>query len=474
MMKRKERSFRVRVPASALSRITRLLPLIVLIGIPLSAAAGTQAPAAPAGLSLYGQSWAVVVGVDRFKQRTVSRLNYAANDARSVAKALVPLGFPEKNITVLLNEQATRGEIERVLSSAIRRAAGPNDRLVIFFATHGVTLSLPGGGEEGYLLPHDGDPDDLPLTALAMQQLKQIGQRIAAKHILIAVDACYGGLSLLRAQAPSVVDRRYLELVGRSRVMQVLTAGRKDEPVIEERGHGVFTRALLDGLEGHADENRDGLITLSELGAWMHPRVAQASDYKQDMQWGSLDGEGQFVFVLAPAPPAPVTLAPARPPAEVPRVPPPPRPSGPPVAPAPVAPAPAPPPVIAAIPPAKGPGDALVGTWEGSINSEFSRGTVRLVITRSGDGLEGTLVLGSVTAEGRTFGVGLPESLALSRHIGSRLLTRVRITDRVVGFVVAGPPEDLAVDAELSRNGRALTGATRTGGFTYELRLQRK
>jgi hypothetical protein len=50
----------------------------------------------------------------------------------------------------------------------------------------------------------------------------------------------------------------------------------------------------------------------------------------------------------------------------------------------------------------------------------------------------------------------------------------VRITDRVVGFVVAGPPEDLAVNAELSRNGRALTGATRTGGFTYELRLQRK
>lgn len=464
-----------------LSRITLLIPLIVLIGIPLGAAAGTQAPAAPPAPSLYGQSWAVVVGVDRFKQRTVSRLNYAANDARSVAKALVPLGFPEKNITMLLNEQATRSEIERVLSSAIRRAAGPNDRLVIFFATHGVTLSLPGGGEEGYLLPHDGDPDDLPFTALAMQQLKQIGQRIAAKHILIAVDACYGGLSLLRAQAPSVVDRRYLELVGRSRVMQVLTAGRRDEPVIEDRGHGVFTRALLDGLEGHADENRDGLITLSELGAWMHPRVAQASDYKQDMQWGSLDGEGQFVFVLPPAPPSPpspVTPAPARPPADAPRVPPP-RPSVPPVAPAPmppapVAPAPAPPPTIAAIPPAKGPGDALVGTWEGTITSEFSRGMVRLVITRSGEGLEGTLVLSNVTAEGRAFGVGLPESLALSRHIGSRLLTRLRISDRVVGFVATGPPEDLAVNAELSRNGRGLTGATRTGGYTYELRLQRK
>jgi hypothetical protein len=445
-------------------RLPALIAVVVAVGL-LCGAASAQAPADGA---LYGQSWAVVVGVDRFKHRTVSRLNYAANDARSVAKALVPLGFPEKNITMLLDEQATRGAIERVLSSVIRRAAGPNDRLVIFFATHGLTLSLPGGGEEGYLLPHDGDPEDLPLTALAMQQLKQIGQRIPAKHILIAVDACYGGFSLLRAQAPAVTDRRYLELVGRSRVMQVLAAGRKDEPVIEERGHGVFTRKLIDGLEGHADDNRDGLITLSELGAWMHPRVAQASDYKQDMQWGSLDGEGQFVFVLPPRPGPPVAVAPAPPPSDAPRAPQPPAPAVP-------APAPAPPPAVAALPPAPGPGDVLVGTWEGSITSQWSRGAVRLVITRRGDDLEGTLVLGSVTAEGRgSIGVGLPETLALSQHAGAHPVRRVRITGRAVGFVAAGAPEDLAVDGELSRNGRVLTGSTRAGGFAYDLRLQRK
>lgn len=78
-----------------------------------------------------------------------------------------------------------------------------------------------------------------------------------------------GGYSLVRAHTPPVVDRRYLELVGRSRVIQVLTAGRKNQPVIEDQGHGVFTRKLLDGLAGHADENQDGLITLAELAAWI-------------------------------------------------------------------------------------------------------------------------------------------------------------------------------------------------------------
>jgi hypothetical protein len=258
------------------------------------------APSVPGhpGLALYAQSWAVVVGVDRFRDRGISRLQYAVNDARAVALALKGLGFPAENITLLLDERATRAEVERVLSSTIRRATGPQDRLLVFFATHGVTVPLPGGGEEGYLLLHDSDPNDLPLTALGMNQFKQIGQRIPAKHIFVAVDACYGGYSLMRATAPPALDRRYLELIAQSRVIQVMTAGKRDQPVVEELGHGVFTRKLLDGLAGHADENRDGIVTVGELAAWMHPRVAQASDYKQDMQWGTLDGEGQVVFVL--------------------------------------------------------------------------------------------------------------------------------------------------------------------------------
>jgi formylglycine-generating enzyme required for sulfatase activity len=71
--------------------------------------------------------------------------------------------------------------------------------------------------------------------------------------------------------------------------------------VLEEQGHGVFTHKLLDGLQGHADTNGDGIITGTELAAWMHPRVAQASDNKQDMQFGNLDGEGQFFFLLPQA-----------------------------------------------------------------------------------------------------------------------------------------------------------------------------
>lgn len=452
-------------------------------------------PAAPGLEEAYQRSWAVVVGVDRFRDRRIPPLAYAVNDARSVAQALGPLGFPADNIIVLVNEDASRAGIERVLSRVVRRASGPNDRLLIFFAMHGVTAPLPHGGEEGYLLPHDADIDDLPLTALSMQQLKQIGQRIPAKHILIAVDACYGGYSLVRSQAPPIADRRYLDLVLRSRAIQVLTAGRRDQPVIEEQGHGVFTRTLLNGLAGHADENGDGLITAAELGAWMHPRVAQRSDYKQDMQWGTLDGEGQFVFVLpgaAPSTSAPLGAPPSRPTAAPPApavasttspAPVPPRPTPTPAAsepPAPPAPAPAKTPAapaaptpdtrVAAIPPDPRL-DVVVGTWEGLMSTRLSEALVHLVLGREGSALDGKLLLSSVRNTGSGT-VGFDESFALQRRAGETTLSGVDLSGR--RLFARTDDRTLVVDLRLSKDSRNLQGTISADGTIYSVFLRRR
>lgn len=137
-------------------------------------------PLASAG-TLYRNSWAVVAGVNEFQNPKVSRLNYAANDANSAAQALQALGLPSGNITSLLNRQATRSEIERVLSSVLHRRAGPQDRVVVFCSTHGVILSVPGGGEERYLLRCDTNPDDLPLPAFSIPQIKLLGQRLPTR-----------------------------------------------------------------------------------------------------------------------------------------------------------------------------------------------------------------------------------------------------------------------------------------------------
>jgi hypothetical protein len=459
---------------------------------------------------VYTNSWAVVVGVDRFRSARIPPLSYAVNDARSIARALLPLGFRSENIHVLVNEEATRGAIERVLSSVVRRAAKPDDRLFVFFATHGLTMVLPHGGEEGYLLGHDSDPDDLPLTAISMQALKQIGQRIPAKHILVAVDACYSGFSLVRASPPATVDQRYLDLVLRSRAIQILTAGRRDQPVIEDQGHGVFTRTLLAGLAGHADQDGDAIITAAELGAWMHPRVAQASGFKQDMQWGSLDGEGQFVF-LVPRPAAPAETAAtaatrgvtppeavrrSESPAPVASAPTP----APPAAPAPAAPAatspvsapvapeappvvpvrPAAPEIARSSPPervapltpppaAHGP---LLGRWEGALWGDAgTNATAVLTLAAGASGLEGSLGLHGVHSR-LAASLGHDEILMLLRHAGPTRFDAVAVQG---GWVSArGAGDVVRLEAQLSKDGRVLRGTTTVEGIAYGVELRRK
>ena len=260
-------------------------------GGPVASAQSRGAPRVPP--ALYPNSWALVVGINRYQN--APGLAYAVADARSVADALPALGFPRENIRLLLNEQATKAGIETTLYRGFPKM-GPDDRLLVFFAGHGETLAIRGG-EEGYLLPADADADALPLTAIPMDDLKRISQRLKAKHYLFIMDACFSGFAATRDVAPGRPTDDYLAVALREPVVQVITAGRKGERAIEDGGHGLFTRRLLDGLRGLADPDGRGIITAAQLAAWLEPRVVRDSKGKMTPQYGKLDGEGQFVFV---------------------------------------------------------------------------------------------------------------------------------------------------------------------------------
>jgi formylglycine-generating enzyme required for sulfatase activity len=279
--------------------------LALLVGLALASGAGSALAQGGAG-GLYPNSWALVIGVDAYQK--APRLQYATADARSVAELLPALGFPRQNVRLLLDGQATKTRIETVLYQDFA-AMGSHDRLFVFFAGHGDTVPIKGG-EEGYILPVDANPSQLALTAIPMDDVKKIGQRVQAKHVLFVMDACFSGFAVTRDIEPRGTTDEYLAAALREPVVQVLTAGRKGERAIEEGGHGLFTRRLLDGLRGLADSEGRGIITAAQLAAWLEPRVVRDSKGRMTPQYGRLDGEGQFVFLkpgarIAAAPPRP-------------------------------------------------------------------------------------------------------------------------------------------------------------------------
>jgi uncharacterized caspase-like protein/peptidoglycan/xylan/chitin deacetylase (PgdA/CDA1 family) len=243
----------------------------------------------------YEKSWAIVIGIDDYQHWP--KLEYASRDAQAIADTLTgQFGFPSSQVIVLKDQQATRNNILAAFHDRLAdNHTQKNDRVFVFFAGHGATRKLASGRDLGYIIPVDSQPDEFATDAIAMTDVQNIAESLQAKHVLFVMDACYSGLGLTRGgPSSSSFLRENARRIGR----QMLTAGGADQQVADggPNGHSVFTWVLLQALSGKADLNGDGLITGTELAAYVAPAVSAVS--QQTPAFGSLPGSegGEFVF----------------------------------------------------------------------------------------------------------------------------------------------------------------------------------
>jgi peptidoglycan/xylan/chitin deacetylase (PgdA/CDA1 family)/uncharacterized caspase-like protein len=251
----------------------------------------------------YRESWAVIIGINDYEHWP--KLRYAVNDANGVEEALTAkFGFKKENIRRLVNGEATRQRIMQVLGDELTdgNRVQREDRVFFFFAGHGATRTFEDGRQVGFIVPVDADKSNYVSTAISMAQIREAADLIPAKHVYFVMDSCYSGLALSRGSGAFSKDKTYLDEVTRRTAREILTAGGAEQQVADDgpNGHSVFTWALLDGLDGKADLDGNGVITASELGAYVSPIVSEFA--KQTPVVGNMVGSegGEFVFELQP------------------------------------------------------------------------------------------------------------------------------------------------------------------------------
>jgi uncharacterized caspase-like protein len=242
----------------------------------------------------YSASRAIVIGIDQYI--AAPPLGYAVNDATAVAEMLKgPFAFPEENVRVLTNADATRAAIAHEFLSLASGGTEVDERIVVFFAGHGHTVSSRRG-EVGFLVPYDGNPLNLD-SLMRWDELTRNADLIVAKHILFLMDACYGGLAVTRALKPG--SMRFLKDMLLRPARQVLTAGKANEVVADLGGplpnHSVFTGHLLEGLGGGAAD-ADGVITANALMAYVYQKVGRDPNSQQTPHFGYLEGDGDLIL----------------------------------------------------------------------------------------------------------------------------------------------------------------------------------
>jgi tetratricopeptide (TPR) repeat protein len=260
--------------------------------------------------------WAVVIGVSKYKNVPPhAQLRFAHRDAEEFARFLrSPQGgaLSSEHVRLLTDESATVGSIRATLRHWLPQVSRPSDMVYIFFAGHGVIAEK----SKGYFVAHDSDPQNLHATGLSFDEVNQaLSDRVRGGLGVLLADACHAG-SIGWASNPQIPSRAQnaLEAIGGDRSLLKLLASRPTERSYEDEkwdgGHGVFTYALLRGLRGAADRERDGVITAAELIEYVSKLVPEQTGTLQNPRVaGNFEARAPLAITLgAPAPAAPATV----------------------------------------------------------------------------------------------------------------------------------------------------------------------
>jgi hypothetical protein len=233
--------------------------------------------------------WVLAIGVSSYRNSHWN-LRYAHNDALAIARALKKEEggiYSEVFTKTLVNDKATRGNILTAMTTHLGKA-GPNDVVFIFVAGHGMKLIQTGSY---YFLPHDADSQNLIFQGLKWsdfdEAIKIISQNV--KKVVLVLDTCNSG-AIDVAMRDVRPGEDLAATMRASTGLFTLSASKGGENSMEDpdfrladetEGHGAFTYALLKGLRGEANYDRNAYLTITELFAYVAAQVPRITRGQQ-------------------------------------------------------------------------------------------------------------------------------------------------------------------------------------------------
>jgi HEAT repeat protein len=248
-----------------------------------------------------GKIWAAIIGINKYSK--ARNLKYAVNDALAFQYYLRDyIGVAKENIFFLSNQDATRDNIQSLLGTKLKRKVSKEDTVLIFYAGHGAVETDPsspdGDGFEKYLLPFDANLNDLYASAISMDEVRKIFMRIRSDRLIFIADTCYsgasGGRTMLSTKTRANLSDKFYERISKGKGRVIISSCSANEVSKEDDDlqHGIFSYYMLEGLKGKADQDGDGIITVSELFSYISRKVPEASAQDQHpVKKGETEGE---------------------------------------------------------------------------------------------------------------------------------------------------------------------------------------
>ncbi|HEY3158613.1 MAG TPA: caspase family protein [Vicinamibacterales bacterium] len=258
-------------------------------------------------------SYALLMGVSNY--RRMDPLPRVKDDLDRLTNVLRALGF---TVVRVENEKLTPANVRSPQAYFENISITPDDRLLVFFAGHGFRRT-EAGKPRGYLALIDARNGEASSdTTIAMEEFVAWTQRVPAKHLLVLLESCFSGLAVGgrdvqmmgggAAATGSTPDPVALYQLSKDPGRYLLMAGDENQrvPMGEKWGGGLFANAIIQGLQGRADVDKDGFVTARELYPWVRTYVSAEAQAVLGTSvtplFKDLDrvvSKGEFVFTRA-------------------------------------------------------------------------------------------------------------------------------------------------------------------------------
>ena len=249
------------------------------------------------GLAQAQNKFALLIGIDVYTSSSLIKkeLKFAAADARSMEESLTRRGWKAKP---LLNAEASRRRIIRELH-LLSLKAGPSDKVLIYFAGHGVRDGRGKGTT--YWITTDASVENLVADGIRLNHILEYVNEIGAQEKILILDHCYSGdfeslpgdagdgardaedMADVKINERDLYPEEIERLQNQTQPRLVIIAAARG-PAYEDPnwGHGMFTKAMLDALNdpGSDDDPVDEKISLRELWDYLNDAMADMASQR--------------------------------------------------------------------------------------------------------------------------------------------------------------------------------------------------
>lgn len=313
--------------------------------------------------NIYNISIALIICINIYKDENIENLNCAVNDGLTLRDSLQKRGF---HCILLQDQNVTKDNIFKKIEEINQICKdSKHNRFIFFFAGHGQNFCNKYNEKDGYLFTYDADTENLLSTCVSFSDIKAISRYLGIDHQLYLFDSCFSGNLFINTRnskasinaeiiseqrkarwsfsdvdalvrnpvrpkypkdiilkSRSLEQDRYLinvrhkftnlkpihieNIILKSFVSKRcwigLSSSLSDQETIELEGNGIFTKAIVDMLEGKTILGNPNYITSHQLFNYVLSYVTKMSvslgqSQKPVYGYVALPSEGEFIFL---------------------------------------------------------------------------------------------------------------------------------------------------------------------------------